>query len=368
MKHSRISSRPSAPTRLLSTNIAASWPSTRTEVTSGYGSSACWSVGTGSSTIAARRRRSGRRPPANALGPGEELIGAGLVERAASLIHSALDNDELPDPVYGLGMADKLAEAEDGAEVLGLLASRGFGPAEHASAALSRRARTDDELERRDDEDAREERARRLAEAGDESELRRLSDPGDHLAGLHLALLLEKQGRTAEAIAILRPIADAAAAAPLGAVRREPTELVGLLERAGEHQVLHELVLSNQLAYSRPLAGWCYRNNRRPDLEHLARVTGDKYVRRRLAWLLRDNGDHAAFEELATRSAAAHRELIDSLVGAGNAQDLYHRVLLGDRYARRVLKRLIEDADRRIPAEVLRSHGLTPSGHPNGSQ
>lgn len=298
----------------------------------------------------------------------KELLSAGLTDQAASLIHSALDHNELPDPLYGLGLADKLEKIEEGAELLRVLASKGFGPAEYVFRRLTAQNADNDELERRDDEHAREERARRLAEAGNESELCRLTDRGDHIAGLHLARLLEEQGRTTQAIAVLRPLADAAAVTPLGALRREPAELVALLEMAGQHEALHELVLSNQLAYSRPLAGWCYRNNRRPDLEHLARVTGDKYVRRRLAWLLRDNGDHAAFEELATRSAAAHRELIDSLVGAGNAQDLYHRVLLGDRYARRVLKRLIEDADRRIPAEVLRSHGLTPSGHPNGSQ
>lgn len=249
-----------------------------------------------------------------------------------------------------------------------MLASRGFGPAEYAFHRFTAQNADDAELERRDDREAREERARRLAEAGHESELRRLSDRGDHLAGLHLARLLERQGRSTEAIAVLRPLADAAAAAPLGALRREPAEFVALLEKAGEHEVLHELVLSNQLAYGRPLAGWCYRNNRRSDLEHLARYTGDKYIRRRLAWLLRDNGDYAAFEELATHSGAAHRELIDSLVGDGNVPELYRRVLVGDGYARRVLKHLIGNEDPRIPADALRSDGLSPNGHPAPSQ
>jgi hypothetical protein len=298
----------------------------------------------------------------------EELLAAGLFDQAASLMRSALDNDELPDPVYSLGLADKLAKVEGGSEILRVLASKGFSPAEYAFRRFIAQSADDDELERRDDEAAREERARRLATAGHESELRRLSDQGDHLAGLHLARLLEKQGRTAEAIAVLRPLADAVAAAPPGAVRREPAELVGLLERAGERQMLHELVLSNQFAYSRPLANWAYRNNRRSDLEHLARHTGDKYVRRRLARLLRDNGDYVAFEELATRSSAAHQELIESLVENGNTQELYRRVLLGDGYARRVLRRVIEDRDHRIPADTLRSNGLTPSGHPSDSQ
>jgi hypothetical protein len=298
----------------------------------------------------------------------EELLRAGLVEQAASLIHSALDNDELPDPLYGRGIADKLAKVEGGAEVLSVLASRGFGPAEYTFRRLTAQNAADDELQRRDDESAREERARRLAEAGEESMLRDLTDRGDHLAGLHLARLLAKQGRIAEAVAVLRPLADAAAATPFGALRREPAELVTLLEKAGKHEVLHDLVLSNQLAYSRPLAGWCYRNNRRSDLEHLAFYTGDKYIRRRLAWLLRDNGDYAAFEELATRSGAAHRELIESLVKDGNVQELYRRVLLGDGYARRVLSRLVEAGDHRIPSDALRSNGLTPSGYPAGNQ
>jgi hypothetical protein len=297
----------------------------------------------------------------------QELLRAGLVEQALSVIHSALDNDELPDPAYG-GLADKLAKVEGGADILTALASRGFRPAEYTLRRLTAQNAADDELERRDDEDAREERARRLAAAGRESELRHLTDRGDHLAGLHLARLLAKQGRIAEAIGVLHPLADAAAATPLGALRQEPAELVALLEKAGEHEVLHELVVSNQLTYSRPLADWCYRNNRRSDLEHLARYTGDKYIRRRLAWLLRDNDDYTAFEKLATGSRAAHRELIESLVKDGNTQELYRRVLLGDRYARRVLRHLIEDEDHRIPADALRSNGLTPNGHPAGSQ
>jgi tetratricopeptide (TPR) repeat protein len=51
----------------------------------------------------------------------QELLRAGLVEQAVSLIHSALDNDELPDPVYG-GLAGKLAEVEGGADILAVLA------------------------------------------------------------------------------------------------------------------------------------------------------------------------------------------------------------------------------------------------------
>jgi tetratricopeptide repeat protein len=298
----------------------------------------------------------------------EDLIDAGLADRAVPLIHSALDTAQLPDPVSGSGLTGKLASITGGVELLHLLAERGFGPADYAIRRLAVQNADDDELDRLEGDEAREERARRLAEAGCESKLRRLSDQGDHLAGLHLALLLEKKGRIAEAIAVLRPLADAAAAAPFGALRREPAKLVALLEEAGQHEALHELVLSNQLAYGRPLADWCYRNNRRSDLEHLAGVTGDKYVRRRLAWLLRDNGDHAALEELATRSGAAHRELIDSLVGDDNVHELYRRVLLSDGYARRVLKRLIEDGDRRIPTATLRSNGLTPSGHPAGNQ
>jgi hypothetical protein len=298
----------------------------------------------------------------------EELLGEGMVDQATSLIYTALDNDELPDPLYGHGLADKLAKAPGGVEVLRVLASKGFGPAGYAFRRLTVQNADDDELKRRDDEDAREERARRLADAGHESELRRLSDRGDHLAGLYLTRLLAKQGRIAEAIAVLPPLADAAAATPFGAVRREPAELVSLLEKAGEQEILHELVLSSQLAYSRPLAGWAYRNNRRSDLEHLASYTGDKYIRRRLAWLLRDTDDYAAFEELATRSGVAHRELVESLVDDGNAQELYRRVLLGDGYARRVLRHLVEDGDHRIPADALRCNGLTPDGYPTSNQ
>ena len=297
----------------------------------------------------------------------QELLRAGLVEQGVSLIYWALDNDKLPDPVYG-GLADKLGKVEGGVDILTVLASRGFRPAEYGLRRLTAQNASDDELERRDDEYAREERAQRLAEAGQGSELRHLADRGDHLAGLHLARLLAKQGRVTEAIDVLQPLADAAAATPLGALRRKPAELVALLEKAGEHEVLHELVVSNQLAYSRPLAGWCYRNNRRSDLEHLARYTGDKYIRRRLAWLLRENRDYTAFEKLATQSGAAHRELIESLVEDGNTQELYRRVLLGDKYAQRVLRHLIEDEDQRIPADALRSKGLTPSGHPTGDQ
>ena len=292
------------------------------------------------------------------------LVGAGLADQALSIVRSALDTGRLPAGASDLGLAEKLASAADGIELLRLMAAYGSLPAEFAYRRITAQRADDDELCHRDDEEALEERARRLAEAGWESELRHLADGGDRAARWHLTVMLEQKGKIAEAIEVLRPQAYAAAATGFGALSREPARLVRLLEKAGQHDALHELVLSDQLAYGRPLADWAYRNKRRADLEHLARYTGDKYVRRRLAWLLRDNGDDAAFEELATRSGAAYRELINSLVDRGDTQELYRRVLLGDEYAQRTLRHLIKNHDPRIPVDTLRSNGLTFSGTP----
>jgi hypothetical protein len=291
-----------------------------------------------------------------------ELVGAGLADQALSIVRSAVDTGQLPASASDLGLAEKLTSGAGGIELLRLMAAYGSLPAELAYRRITAQRADDDELSQRDDEEALEERARRLAEAGREGELRRLADGDDRAARWHLTLLLEKEGRIAEAIEVLRPQAYAAAATGLGALALEPAYLVRLLEKSGQHDALHELVLSDRLAYGRPLAGWAYRHKRRADLEHLARYTGDKYVRRRLAWLLRDNGDDAALEELATRSGAAYRELIDSLACRGETQQLYRRVLLGEEYAQRTLRHLIENYDQRIPADALRSNGLTPSG------
>lgn len=293
-----------------------------------------------------------------------ELLDAGLEEQALAVVRTGTETGKWPGDASDHRLVERLATATGGAELLQLMAERGSRSAEIAYRQVTASSADQDELRQRDDPEAREELARRLAGEGQESDLRDMTDAGDQAARWHLTLLLEKEGRIAEAIEILRPAADAAAVAALGAVRREPPKLVRLLEKAGQHDALHELVLSNRFVYRRPLVDWAYRNKRRADLEHLARGGVDRYPPRRLAWLLRDTGDDDAFAELATRSGAGYREWIDSLVDRGETQELYRRVLLGEGYARRTLKRLIDNHDPRIPADTLRRSGLTPTGEP----
>lgn len=293
-----------------------------------------------------------------------ESLDAGLVDQALTVVRAAVEAGRLSD-VSDLGLVDRLATVSGGAELLQLMAEHGSRPAEIAYRRVTASNADQDELRQRDDRAAREELARRLAEGGRESELRRMADAGDQAARWGLTLLLEKEGRIEEAIEILRRGADSTAEASLDVLHREASRLVMLLEETGQHDALHALVLRNRSPiYGRPLADWAYRNKRRADLEHLASGVGGQYIRKRLAWLLRDTGDDVAFAELATRSRAGYREWVNSLADRGEIRELYRRVVLGEGYARRTLKRLIETHDPRIPADTLRSSGLTPTGDP----
>jgi tetratricopeptide (TPR) repeat protein len=291
------------------------------------------------------------------------LLDSGRAEIAFPLIRSALDADELPDVASHHALADKLASA-GGEELLRVLSAKGFRPATLTLNRITAQAADNETLAQRDDNDAREEQAKRLTAAHNDSELRRLAEQGDSSAAWHLTLQLEEQGKILDAISILRPWATATPSSPFGFLiaDRRARKLVSLLEEAGHDEALHQLVTNGHGAFSRPLADWCHRHNHRADLEYLASRSNDGYVRKRLSWLLREAGDQAALQELAIRSKAGHRVLISSLIADGNTEELYRRVVLGDTYAQRFLENLIEQNDPRIPGTMLRRSGLQPDG------
>ena len=93
------------------------------------------------------------------------------------------------------------------------MAGYGSLPAQLEYRRVTTQHASDEDLEQRDDREAREELGRRLAAAGRESELRSLADRGDEAARWHLTLMLEKQDRIAEAIDVLGSEALTAATA-----------------------------------------------------------------------------------------------------------------------------------------------------------
>jgi hypothetical protein len=104
------------------------------------------------------------------------------------------------------------------------------------------------------------------------------------------------------------------------------------------------------------------------DLEALHRLaipSGDGYVRRRLAFMLRERGDYEGLLNLAIYSRKASRELVEWLCAEGRVEELLRQVVCGNGFAYRALNNKwkitgFSDSDRK---RILKG-GLHPDGTP----
>ena len=146
---------------------------------------------------------------------------------------------------------------------------------------------------------------------------------GDRVAALRLAEHLKEQGANAEAIDILLPHVVATTMRDSG-ISMWPVIasnlLVGLLRAESRRDVLHQFLQDPPAGSARALTDWCYELRDRHGLERLADLANDKYVRKRLAWLLHDLGDRPALESLAERSHAATHFLTELQSDPGDSR------------------------------------------------
>jgi hypothetical protein len=290
-----------------------------------------------------------------------KLFAYGHAELAGNLLSEAINLDERVDVLDGLWLIDDLVSAGR-PDLIERLAALGL-PAARIQLDKQRVAAADD-LDTLADEGvpgAQEERAKRLLAAADETRLRELAAGGDRPAQRQLAELMIGQGRPEDGVQLLHDLLRRDGGGRLDAATDIGPRLVEVLVELGDEEALRDLTDEGLFGVQQPLADYWFDQDDAEQLRRLA-VSPDGYIRRRFVTVLERQGRYEEVEEMADRSAAAHKAAGRQRVAEADFPELLRLVVLGEYAAERAVRDLIEQQPERADLCNLARYGLCPDG------